>query len=203
MQRVVLYVDGFNLYYGMREKNWQRYYWLDLHKVGLELSRPGQRLIAIKYFTTIPSNPSDKRKRHLTYLEALQTLPNLHIYRGHFLEEKVECRNCGHTYTTHHEKMTDVNIAVEMLCDAFLGRFEVALLLSADSDLVGPVRAVHSLFPDKHVVAIFPPERWSNALANVTHGVKHISKRLLRKCQFPDPVVKPDGFELKRPSTWT
>lgn len=32
--------------------------------------------------------------------------------------------------------MTDVNIAVEMMRDAFQDRFDAALLISADSDLV-------------------------------------------------------------------
>ena len=30
MSRVILYVDGFNLYFGLRSKGWRKYYWLDL-----------------------------------------------------------------------------------------------------------------------------------------------------------------------------
>ena len=30
MSRVVAYVDGFNLYFGLRSKGWKKYYWLDL-----------------------------------------------------------------------------------------------------------------------------------------------------------------------------
>ena len=30
MERVSVYVDGFNLYYGLRSRGWRRYYWLDL-----------------------------------------------------------------------------------------------------------------------------------------------------------------------------
>ena len=37
--------------------------------------------------------------------------------------------------------MTDVNIATAMLTDAYRDRFDTALLVSADSDLVPPVRA--------------------------------------------------------------
>ena len=29
-QRVAVYIDGFNLYYGLKSKGWSRYYWLDL-----------------------------------------------------------------------------------------------------------------------------------------------------------------------------
>ena len=46
-------------------------------------------------------------------------LPDFDIHFGHFLGETMTCRHCGHTYLTHHEKMTDVNIAVELMLDVF------------------------------------------------------------------------------------
>ena len=30
VERVIAYVDGFNLYFGLKSKGWQRYYWLDV-----------------------------------------------------------------------------------------------------------------------------------------------------------------------------
>jgi len=30
MDRVITYIDGFNLYFGLKSKDWQRYYWLNL-----------------------------------------------------------------------------------------------------------------------------------------------------------------------------
>ena len=42
-RRVAVYVDGFNLYYGLRSKGWRRYYWLDLRSLSEQLLRPGQR----------------------------------------------------------------------------------------------------------------------------------------------------------------
>lgn len=65
----------------------------------------------------------------------------------------------GHSYDTHHEKMTDVNIAVQMLSDAFQDQFDVALLVSADSDLVGLITTLRQLFPLKRVIVAFPPRR--------------------------------------------
>ena len=52
LQRVAAYIDGFNLYYGLRSKGWRRYYWLDLHRLVERLLRPGQQLVAVRYFTT-------------------------------------------------------------------------------------------------------------------------------------------------------
>ena len=78
--------DGFNLYYGLRSKGWRRYYWLDLRSLSEQLLRPGQRLVMVRYFTAgvfaEPGDP-DKPVRQNTYLEALETLPNLHIHQGY------------------------------------------------------------------------------------------------------------------------
>ena len=151
MQRVIAYIDGFNLYFGLRSKGWKRFYWLNLQKVAQNLLRPNQVLVATKYFTAKVSSPRNKQRRQITYLEALGTLSDFHIYYGHYLEDQVECWKCGHTYTTHHEKMTDVNVALELLTDAFQNNFDVALLISADGDLVGLVRRIKQLFPHTQV----------------------------------------------------
>ncbi|MBF8283199.1 MAG: hypothetical protein HW378_2114, partial [Anaerolineales bacterium] len=163
MERVTAYVDGYNLYYGLREKQWKWFYWLNIQAMVRRLLKPDQTLVTTKYFTTIVKQPEDKRKRQAVFLEALQTLNDFRIYYGHFLADTVTCRNCGHAYTTYHEKMTDVNMSVELMSDAFQDQFDVALLVSADSDLVGPVRAVRRLFSRKRVVVVFPPSRSSFA----------------------------------------
>lgn len=201
-KRVIAYIDGFNLYYGLRAKGWKWAYWLNLRQVALHLLKPSQTLVATKYFTSIVTAPPDKNRRQATFLEALGTLPDFSIYYGHFLADTITCRQCGHTYTTHHEKMTDVNIATELLSDAFADCFDVALLISADSDLVGPIQRVRSLFPNKRVVVVFPPARHSNVLKQVTHACLHLDRATLVKSMFPDQVVKPDGFVLHRPPQW-
>jgi uncharacterized LabA/DUF88 family protein len=201
MLRVITYIDGYNLYYGLRNKGWKRFYWLNLQKLAQQFLKSGQTLVETKYFTTIVKYPDDKRLRQQEFLEALQTLPNFSIFYGHFLADPVTCRQCGHTYTTHHEKMTDVNISVELMKDAFQDRFDLALLISADSDLVSPIRTVQQLFVKKKVISIFPPGRSSAALKKVAADVLHIGHAELSKSLFPDQVVK--GREiLKRPAKW-
>jgi len=98
--------------------------------------------------------------------------------------------------------MTDVNVALELLTDAFQDGFDVALLISADGDLVGLVKRIKQLFPHKRVVVVFPPKRYSNALKNAADARLHLSRTVLAKSLFPDEVVKPDGFILRRPSKW-
>ncbi|NUM43297.1 MAG: NYN domain-containing protein [Anaerolineales bacterium] len=201
MKRVIAYIDGYNLYFGLRQKGWKKYYWLNLQKLAGQFIRPHQILVATRYFTTVVNKPEDKRRRQLTYLEALQTLSNFQIYYGQFLSEQVVCRQCGHTYTTHHEKMTDVNISVELMRDAFQDRFDVALLFSADSDLVAPVKTVQELFPNKKIISVFPPGRSSFALKQASTFVLHVGHNELAKCMFPIDIEK-DGVTLRCPPEW-
>jgi uncharacterized LabA/DUF88 family protein len=202
MERVIAYIDGYNLYYGLRTKGWRKFYWLNIQAMMADLLKPNQDLVATKYFTTIVKRPAGRHQRQAVFIEALETLSNLEIFYGHFLAEKIVCYKCGHSYETHHEKMTDVNIAVELMSDAFRNKFDTALIVSADSDLVGPIRAVKNLFISKKVVVIFPPNRVSNALKREAHAFFHIGRNTLAKCQFPDTLAKPDGFVLRRPKTW-
>lgn len=202
MEKVIAYIDGYNLYYGLRHQGWKRFYWLNLQKLSEQFLRSDQILVKTKYFTTIVKQPDDKRLRQQVFLEALQTLPNLPIFYGHFLSDQITCRKCGHTYTTHHEKMTDVNISVELLRDAFEDHFDVAFLISADSDLVSPIRTVQQLFPKKKVISIFPPGRSSLALQKVSRAVLRIGHVELSKSLFPAQVNKAGGIILHRPKTW-
>ena len=203
--RVLCYIDGFNLYFGLREKNWRRYYWLNVHKLAESFLRPGQRLEAVRYFTTrVSSTPRDPNqdKRQNTYLEALATLPNTSLHYGHYLTKSVQCYNCHATWESHEEKMTDVNIATELMVDAFTDRFDRAIIVTADSDLTGPVERVRKLYPSKRIVVAFPPARVSERLKRAADNWFNIGQDSLRQNQLPDPVVKLDGHELRRPVEW-
>ncbi len=201
-ERVIVYIDGFNLYYGLREKRWKWAYWLDLKKLAGALLKKRQTLVHTHYFTAVLKSPDDKRRRQATYLDALATLKDVSIHYGHYLADTITCRNCDHHYVTHHEKMTDVNIAVQLMTDAFQDRFDNAIVVSADSDLVSPVRAVCALFPAKRVVVAFPPERASSELKKQASGYVNIGRAALVKSLLPDPVVKANGHPLKRPAEW-
>lgn len=201
MERVIVYIDGYNLYYGLRTKGWKWAYWLNLQALAQRLLKPHQSLVEIKYFTTIVKRPQGRHHRQAVFLEALQTLPNLRILYGHFLSSPVTCTKCGHTHELHHEKMTDVNIAVELLTDSLQDQLDTALLISADSDLVGVIKKVRDLFA-KRVIAVFPPARHSNALKHACNGFVYIGRNVLAKCLFPEEIIKPDGYRLRRPSKW-
>ena len=205
VQRVAVYVDGFNLFYGLRSKGWRRYYWLDVHRLAENLLRPGQSLAAVRYFTArIFSDPRDpgKRARQNTYLDALSTLAHLDIHYGYFLPRTRRCPNCDETWQTYEEKMTDVNISVELLTDARDGLFDTAIVISADGDLARPITAIRERFPDKRVIVAFPPGRFSSHLRSIATVSFIIGHGILRSSQLPENVIGQGGYPLTRPEMW-
>lgn len=205
MQRVAVYIDGLNLYYGLRSKDWRRYYWLNLRRLSESLLRPEQQLTLVKYFTSIfmpnEENPG-QLERQRAYLKALESLPNLSIHYGYHLPKTRECKQCGAISQTHEEKMTDVNIATELIGDAHSDEFDVAILISADSDFSGPITAIKRKYPDKLIVVAFPPGRISNRLRQVSHVSFTIGRGKIAASQFPDAVIKPDGYSVRKPAQW-
>jgi len=202
MQRVIAYVDGFNLYFGLRAKRWQRYYWLNIQLLIRNLLRPGQVLVRTKYFTSSIASPPSKRKRQETFLEALRTLSDFEIYYGKYLFNVRTCPVCGRSENLASEKMSDVNMAVQLLLDAFDDRFDTALLISGDSDLVPPVRAVTERPPHRRVVVAFPPERTSEDLKRHASGWFVIGRSQFSKSLFPPEIATASGFVIRCPESW-
>ena len=206
MQRVSVYVDGFNLYYGLKSKGWRRYYWLDLRRLAENLLQSGQRLMVVRYFTArvlqLVGDP-EQPERQQTYLEALETLTDLYIHYGYFLPKPVLCQQCGAIRETHEEKMTDVNIAVELLGDAQDNAFDTAIVISGDSDLAGPLEAVRRRYPEKRIIVAFPPNRVSFRLRQAATASFVIGRRRISASLLPERIVKADGYVLVKPSWWS
>ena len=176
MQRVMVYVDGFNLYYGLRARGWWRYYWLDLHRLSVNLLQTGQELMGVRYFTARVSpepGDSDKPARQNAYLETLATLPDLHIHYGYYMAKTQRCLTCGSVWNTHRRRRP--------------GR--------SGASCPGALSA-------KRTVVAFPPGRHSEGLRSAATAYLTIGRDACRDSQLPEQVVKPDGFVLTRPLSW-
>lgn len=198
--RVVVYIDGFNLYFGMTSA-YPDVKWLDVKKLAESFIKPNQELVGVRYFTSRVSNDPPKERRQRAYLSALGST-GIDIIYGHYKSKPKSCFSCGHSWRDNEEKMTDVNIAVSMLADAMDDNYDVAFLISGDSDLVPPIRTVHSKFPNKRVVVAFPPNRHNNSVKNVARGSLIIGKTKLKAAQFPESLTLDNGFELQKPAEW-
>ena len=203
MERVIAYIDGFNLYYGISDKGWRRYLWLDLAALTRSLLVPGQQLAATKYFTARVRADKGKILRQATYLQALETKGTVETFFGRYQQRSKQCRSCLSTWVEYEEKMSDVHLASELLRDAYTDRFDCALIISADADLLPPIEIIREDLPKKRVLVAFPPDRDSFHLRGMAHQFFRIGRGRLAHSQLPPVMVKPDGFQLKRPSEWT
>lgn len=108
-ERVVYYIDGFNLYFGMKESNWRRYYWLNVRQLAKDMLFSHQELVGLYYFTSRISSPEDKRLRQNAYLDALEATDGIEVRYGQFYGQPFTCPICKGKGRVPAEKTTDVN----------------------------------------------------------------------------------------------
>jgi uncharacterized LabA/DUF88 family protein len=201
-----VYIDGFNLYYGAVKNS--PFKWLDLGALCRRML-PGDTIQSIEYFTaTVSARPYDPGMpmRQQMYIRALRTIPNLTISFGHFLTHSARMVLTGTMppkkvwVDKTEEKGSDVNIAAHLLHDAFRGRFEVAVLVTNDSDLLEPVRIVRQEF-NLPVGILNPHQHHSAALKTQATFMKRIRQSDVAACQFP-AVMKDAKGTFHKPTAW-
>ena len=172
---------------------WKKYYWLDIEKFCKNLIKNrNEKLVGIKYFTARITNPPDKVKRQSTFLDAISTLMTAEVIERVYYSNPIRCNNCndnfyckcGRKYIKSEEKRSDVNIAISMLCDAFDDSYDIAYLISGDSDLVPVIEKLKNYFPKKEITVFFPPNRASKALKQVCDQHKKFFKNIFKKVNF-------------------
>lgn len=203
-----VYIDGFNLYYGALRGS--AFKWLDLGALSKNLL-PKNTINRIRYFTArVKSSARDPHQdaRQDAYLRALRTIPNLEIHESQFLSHVVNMRLAspqpGGPYTVKvlktEEKGSDVKLATYLLLDAFAKEYEVAVVISNDSDLEEPIRVVSELMGLK-VGVINPHAKPSRELLKLATFYKPIRRGVLSASQFPNPVIGSAG-SITKPSGW-
>jgi uncharacterized LabA/DUF88 family protein len=210
--RAYVYVDGFNLYYGCLKKT--PYRWLDIERLCRRLLSRSQ-VLQIRYYTariSPPPNDPDKANRQDVYLRALYTLPLVDITFGNYSTHTVRRRlatplSDGTTMVDiihNEEKGSDVNLATHLVVDAARDRFDVAFVMSNDSDLEEPVRMVKQEF-GKNIGIIAPlrdPRQYvTPRLARHADYIMRISKKTLQACQFP-PTLSDARGAFHKPPQW-
>lgn len=201
-----IYVDGFNLYYGaLKRTPWK---WLDLAAL-CRTMLPNDSVEHTHYFTARvsarPQNPTSAHDQAL-YIRALRTIPNLSITYGHFLTHSVPMYLSSAMPPKRvfvdktEEKGSDVNLASHLLRDAFTAQFEVAVLVTNDSDLAEPVRIVAREL--KLPVGILNPHQHHSAqLKPLATFMKRIRQSDLMASQFPDVISDAKG-SFRKPAGW-
>ncbi|MFH1738952.1 MAG: NYN domain-containing protein, partial [bacterium] len=205
--RVFAYIDGLNLYYGAVKKT--PYRWLNL-KAFVEAILPSiYRIIRVNYYTAPVSHIVDPGapKRQKILFDALKTVPEIEIHKGRMAPRTkrgtlVEPPHTLVTIRALEEKGSDVNLASHLVRDAFQGSFDVAAVVTNDTDLVEPIRIVtqETCLP----VILICPNVYARrpvaaSLKEVATEVRRAREGHLVVAQFPDVIP---GTNIKKPSGW-
>lgn len=209
-RRTIVYIDGFNLYYGAIKGTPHK--WLNLQRY-FEMLRPADDIQTIKYFTALINGPT--RSNQNEYLRALSTLPLVQVILGRFKTKRSKCKNTACTYAgdrmfdTVEEKRTDVNIAVSMVDDAHQDRCDQLVLVSGDSDLVPALSLIRASFPQKRLFVYVPhiPSPTSTRgfaveLRTAAHVHRDLPLNILARAQFPARVSDGVGGFIQKPASW-
>lgn len=211
--RTIVYIDGFNLYYAIKTTAFK---WLDLVALAARLL-PKNQIDLVRYFTArvgaLPHDPQAPTRQQ-TYFRALATLwPRLEIHEGHFLSHAVSMplakpRKKGAKTVIvikTEEKGSDVNLATMLLVDGFQNRYDVAAVISNDSDLALPIRMVRQILHKPVVVfnphAMNPKSKPSKTLRQVASQYRPIRAGALASSQFAPNLVDANGG-FNKPPTW-
>ena len=203
-QRVIVYVDGFNFYYGLKKNpHWKRYYWLDIVSFFEKFMKPEQELLCVKYFSAKPNN-NDKALRQNAFFQANKENPKFQLILGKYFHKTIQCYHCGNTIQTYEEKESDVRIATQIVNDANNHNCDVAILVSADSDMLPAVEL--ALEAGIKLFVYFPPFHRSNSITNImTSKVINLERyeTRFRQCMLPDSIyLSASKYELHIPQKW-
>ncbi|HET9143784.1 NYN domain-containing protein [Actinophytocola sp.] len=213
MGNAVVCIDGMNLYHGLRAKYGRKYLWLDLYELATQLRRP-DKIVRVRYFTTIVAGEPEAARRQEIYLAALTAhRPQVEVVRGRFKVKKFRCFDCGcrytcdcdpaHEYRTFEEKLTDVALGVAMVRDAAQGYGDLSVLITTDTDLTPAINATAEIAPDRPIYLACPPgrqppqARHPPSVTSFLIGRRHVAASLL-----PARVVGSRGQIYARPDKW-
>ncbi len=93
-----------------------------------------------------------------------------------------------------------MNIACELLADVYEDKFDVAFLVSGDSDLVPAVEK--AVAKKKVVIIVNPPNRKSEELNKVATNFFSINDKRIKQCLLPQNITTRKGKTLYMPKKW-
>jgi len=225
--RAFFYIDGFNLYKS-RLQRLRQFRWLNIHSLAEILVPTGTTVDKVNFYTAYVSGKIDPDavQKQQAYMAALRTLPTVEIHSGNFnignrwvkLVHPPDARPNGYVWNNPfpefvfasipQEKGSDVKLGVHLVRDAFQGNFDVAYVITNDTDLVEPIRIVTGEL-GKPVVIVAPirQRHWqrpvpATPLRNAATNVAYIDDTDLANAQFPDQVAKGNGKVLTKPVDW-
>ena len=201
--RAAVYIDGFNLYHAIDDLNEPHLKWVNYDALSRRIIRRGEQLARVVWCTAVNTKNHEKMLRWREFRKA-QLSVGVVCAQGHFTEEPRRCHQ-GHDYLHPTEKEGDVNLAINLISDAHLDRFDVAYLITADSDQVATARMFRERFAGKQIISVAPPGRaHSKEIIHWVDDTRVIDRETVAKCLFSGPTIISGGeLKAKRPAPYS
>lgn len=193
----MMFVDGFNLYHPLAElaaaNKMNHIKWLNLHALGEAIAkRRNEEFMGATYCTAYQTKDAEAKGRHVIYNNALRHF-GVEIQLGHYITVPTDpCSNCRMTGEKPNEKQTDINVALSLFRAAWDDLYDVAYLVSVDSDQAATARHFKEQFPQKMLVSVAPPNKeHSNKVLNENGGEKvSLTLQDIINARMPNAIIR-------------
>ena len=133
----MVFIDGNNLYHRLKERSWKT--WIDIGSLAQRIV--GQRsLIGIYYYNAPPPGGKAHTLKGNEYLAQVKKVPNL-TFRKAWLQPTEKVDEYG-IYQSHREKGGDTALSTDLVLLAAQDKFDVAIIVSNDSDYAPSAHAI-------------------------------------------------------------
>lgn len=202
MAKVYVLVDGFNLYHALdANPAYRTFKWLSLTRLCKCYVLGRDTLEGVEYFTTLATWDPAKVVRHQLFIRANES-EAVKVTYGEFKRKRRICPECRKPIRTYEEKQTDVNIALRLFELAVQDRYDKAIIISGDTDLIPAVKTVQKTFPSKKIGVVIPIGRASEDLKQQVDFHHKMKLEHLISSRFGDPMTLADGSLLRCPLNW-
>lgn len=222
--RVRVYIDWFNFYHNLREKfpNKKNYQWLNYRKLIENELKENEKIDEVFLFTAYYSDDrrSERYIRHNTLIQAL-TSSGVKVILGKFIKnsktlytkqiddvrptdmdsivkEKVDEID----YVIKEEKKTDVNLAIKIVQDAYEDNFDIAYVITGDTDIVPAVELVKRNFWSKIIINARIDNSLGRDIQKACDDFRTITSEKIKKSLLPDRINFRKGRYIEKPKEW-
>lgn len=212
MARANVYLDGFNLYYGIRTR-FPECKWLDPRKLA-ETLYPGEAIQRVRYFTArVTARPDDpsQPQRQQAYLRALEAV-DVEPHFGQFKSSTRRMKRAARCATANcespdkvdvlftEEKGSDVALGSYVLRDSFRKEMDTAIVVTNDTDLETPLRIARDELGIT-IALVSPGKHAHETLRAHADSVKTLRRKPLTASLLPWTLQDQNG-QIHCPPAW-
>ena len=168
-QRVVIFIDGSNLYHNLRRFNIKIKFEEIIKKVETK-----REVVNIFYYTALLDKSIDEKRynEHKGFLDKIKKIPNFNIVLCNLRKVILEDGSVDFAI-----KGDDVYLATDLIKGAYEDLYDIAIIISGDADFIPAIKLVQK--NGKKVINAFFPKSSSYLLRNCCDGSINLKKALM------------------------